>query len=53
MVSMFSVELEGRYIKPPKLCGQGKLALSTLIEFVGPEKRPRFGKVQYERPYMQ
>jgi hypothetical protein len=26
----FGVELEGRYIKPPKLRGQGKLALSTI-----------------------
>jgi hypothetical protein len=27
---MFCVELEGRYIKPPKLRGEGKLALSTI-----------------------
>jgi hypothetical protein len=27
---MFSVELEGRYIKPPKLRGKGKLALSNI-----------------------
>jgi hypothetical protein len=32
---MFDVELEGRYIKPPKLRMEGKIALFTiqLIEF--------------------
>jgi hypothetical protein len=29
-VSTFSVELKGRHIKPPKLRGQGKFALSTI-----------------------
>jgi hypothetical protein len=32
-MSKFSVALEGRYIKPPKLHGQGKLALGT-IQFI-------------------
>jgi hypothetical protein len=29
-VSKFDVELKGRYINPPKLRGEGKLALSTI-----------------------
>jgi hypothetical protein len=28
---MSNVELEGWYIKPPKLRGEGKLALSTIM----------------------
>jgi hypothetical protein len=27
IVSMFNFELEGRYIKPPKIRGEGKVAL--------------------------
>jgi hypothetical protein len=26
----FGIELEGQYVKPPKLCGRGKLALTAV-----------------------